>query len=174
MRHVDEHSVTAWVANVRGGDEAALARSWDRFFHRIRALAEHRLFAETPGVDAKDMALSAFNVFVSSLGSGQFPDISERDELWRLLVTITLRKANRELTKSRALKRGGGAAVAPLDVSEIAAEQTTMSQVMLNDECTRLLEMLGNDEIAVNLGSTRRAIQRMSALIGLGKQVCPG
>ena len=39
------------------------------------------------------MALSAFHTFCHRAGRGQFPELADRDDLWRLLAVITARKA---------------------------------------------------------------------------------
>ncbi len=39
---------------------------------------------------------------------GRFPLLGDRDDLWRLLAVITIRKARDQLERQAALKRGGG------------------------------------------------------------------
>ena len=55
------------------------------------------------------MALSAFDVFHRGVQSGKFAEVGNRDELWRLLVVITARKARDRAKAELALKRGGPA-----------------------------------------------------------------
>ena len=43
--------------------------------------------------DEEDVALSAFHSFCDRVGRGQFPGSTDRNDLWRLLATITARKA---------------------------------------------------------------------------------
>lgn len=181
----NEHSVTLWLDELRQGDDAAAEKLWHRFFSRMKHVAESRLH---PGVAAatggEDLALSAYNVFVQSLREGKFPDLANRDELWRLLVTITIRKSNREIERASAHKRGSGKGTLPLD-EELNADPKPNSNpatiAMVNDECEYLMKLLDdpelelvalwklegmtNDEIAAKLGSTKRTVQRMTALI---------
>jgi DNA-directed RNA polymerase specialized sigma24 family protein len=58
--------------------------------------------------DEEDVALSAMNSFFDGMHQGRFVP-QDRDELWKLLATITVRKATRELRRHHAQKRGGGA-----------------------------------------------------------------
>ena len=44
-------------------------------------------------VDEEDIAISAFRSFCDRAGKGQFPDLADRDHLWRVLFAITVRKA---------------------------------------------------------------------------------
>ena len=49
--------------------------------------------------------------FCDRAGRGQFPKLNDRDDLWRLLVVITVRKVQDQLERARAAKRGGGRVV---------------------------------------------------------------
>ncbi len=51
---------------------------------------------------------SAFQSFCDRAGQGQFPKLSDRDDLWRLLATITVRKALDTIRHQTRQKRGGG------------------------------------------------------------------
>ena len=55
------------------------------------------------------MALSAFDSFCRSAEQGRFPDLADRDSLWRLLVVMTARKATHLRRDEGRQKRGGGA-----------------------------------------------------------------
>ncbi len=54
------------------------------------------------------MALSAFHSFCDRAGRGQFPQLADRDDLWRLLATITTRKVIDTVRHQTRQKRGGG------------------------------------------------------------------
>src|SRR5262249_14630482 len=88
-------SVTRWIVALRGGeaDEAA-RRLWDRYFDRLVSLARARLRTAPRGPDdEEDAALSAFESLCRGVAQGRFGRLGNRDELWRLLATITARKA---------------------------------------------------------------------------------
>ena len=105
-------SVTIWLDGVKAGDDRAIQKLWDRYFRQLVRVAAKKL----PGharrdVDEEDVALSAFHTFCNRIGRGQFPQLNDRDELWRLLVVITRRKVI-SITRTRACqKRGGGRVV---------------------------------------------------------------
>ena len=52
--------------------------------------------------------MSAFQSFCDRAGRGQFPKLDDRDDLWRLLATITVRKALDTMRHQTRRKRGGG------------------------------------------------------------------
>jgi DNA-directed RNA polymerase specialized sigma24 family protein len=102
-------SVTRWLDGVKAGDGADIQRLWDRYFKRLVRLAGAKL----PGhrrraFDEEDVAISAFHSFCDRAGRGQFPRLDDRDDLWRLLATLTVRKAALTIRHQTRKKRGGG------------------------------------------------------------------
>jgi hypothetical protein len=59
--------------------------------------------------DQEDVALSAFDSFCRNAEEGRFPHLDDRDNLWRLLVVITARKASKLVRAEGRLERGGAA-----------------------------------------------------------------
>ena len=55
--------------------------------------------------DGEDVAASAFFTFHTSLAEGRFPRLTDRDSLWKLLVTICARKAATRTEHETAAKR---------------------------------------------------------------------
>jgi hypothetical protein len=111
MSSDDSGSVTHWLGALQGGDLDAAQPLWERYFARLVRLAKARLRARKgPGAaeDEEEAALSAFDSFCRAATEGRFPRLDDRDDLWRLLVAITERKAADQLRRARRLKRGGG------------------------------------------------------------------
>src|SRR5205085_531840 len=94
------------------GDAAAVQGLWERYFRRLVALARKKL-ADAPrrAADEEDVALSAFDSFCRNAERGLFPQLLDRDSLWRLLVVITARKSAHLRRDEGRAKRGGGAVV---------------------------------------------------------------
>jgi DNA-directed RNA polymerase specialized sigma24 family protein len=105
-----DESVSEWLGQLREGDSAAARKLWERYFFRLVSLARLKLQG-TPlrAADEEDVALSAFDSFCRGAERGRFPDLADRDSLWRLLVTITARKAYQQGLREGRRKRGGGA-----------------------------------------------------------------
>lgn len=109
MSYESEDSVTIWIDGIKAGDGADIGRLWDRYFERLVRLAGARLPSHCRrAFDEEDVALSAFRSFCDRAGRGQFPQLSDRDDLWRLLATITVRKALETMRHQTRQKRGGG------------------------------------------------------------------
>jgi len=112
-----DDAVTLWLDQFQAGDDAAARKLWEAYFHRLVGLARGKLQGRPRlAADEEDVALSAFNSFFRGLERGRFPRLGDRDDLWRLLVTPTVRKASHLLRDVGRLKRGGA------DVGDSALE----------------------------------------------------
>jgi RNA polymerase sigma factor (sigma-70 family) len=193
----DSGSVTQWLGALRGGDLEAAQPLWDRYFARLVRLAQARLRTRRgPGAaeDEEDAALSAFDSFCRAATEGRFPRLDDRNDLWRVLVAITERKAADQVRRARRLKRGGGrvrteadlAAGGPDDepaglagvagpepspefAAEFAEEYRRLFEVLRDEDLRRIavwkLEGHTVEEIAAQLGCARRTVARRLELI---------
>jgi DNA-directed RNA polymerase specialized sigma24 family protein len=150
-------SVTCWLEPLRAGDDEAAHRLWQRYFRRLVGLARRCLHGAHCALgDEEDVALSAFASFCRAAEAGRFPRLADRDDLWRLLLTLTARKAFHLLRDEGAQKRGGrvvrlGQADSPegtpLLEQVLSARPTPEMAAQAADECKRLLRSLMNDEL---------------------------
>src|SRR3954471_13996466 len=102
-------SVTHWIGDLKAGGQEAAARLWGRYFHRLVHIARDRLREAPRGkADEEDVALSAFHSLCHGAAIGRFPELTDRNNLWRLLLTITAQKALDHRRREGRLKRGGG------------------------------------------------------------------
>ena len=91
----ESHGTGFWVDRLRQGDAAAAQKLWELFFQRLASLAQKRLASTRIVIaDQEDVALSAFNSFCIQIENGRYPDINDRENLWRLLATITRNKVH--------------------------------------------------------------------------------
>jgi DNA-directed RNA polymerase specialized sigma24 family protein len=85
---------------------------WEDFYPRLRAVVAGRVRSMQRCVASEsEIALSAFNSFVQGIKEGKFTSMVDRDEMWRLVRTIAIRKANDTRKWLRAQKRGGALAI---------------------------------------------------------------
>ncbi len=102
-------SVSTWIGQLKAGEREAAQELWQRYFRRLVGLARKRLEGHSRRVaDEEDVALSAFDSFCRAAENGRFPQLDDRDDLWQMLVVITVRKAFDLVEHDRAAKRGGG------------------------------------------------------------------
>src|SRR5262245_42451612 len=110
-------SVTIWLGDLQQGGDAAAQRLWERYFDRLVHEARNRLKGRPRAVaDEEAAALSAFDSFCQGTAAGRYPQLADRDDLWRLLVVIAQRKVADQVRAERAQKRGGGRVVAAADL----------------------------------------------------------
>jgi DNA-directed RNA polymerase specialized sigma24 family protein len=102
-------SVTTWIEHLKAGNSGAAQQIWERYFSRLVGLARKRLQGlPRRAEDEEDVALSAIASFCRGAERGRFPRLDDRDDLWRLLVTLTARKAVDLIERHNCRKRGGG------------------------------------------------------------------
>ncbi len=179
-------SITQWIADLKDGRETAAQGLWKHYFDRLVGLARTKLAVATRrSADEEDVALSAFKSLCLGAAKGRFDKLRDRDNLWPLLVVLTVRKAQDLVKHERRQKRGGNhAASAPEREMEIESllsrEPTPELSAMLAENCERLLEKLdpalrqiarmkleghANAEIAAQLACGLRTIERRLDLI---------
>jgi DNA-directed RNA polymerase specialized sigma24 family protein len=192
----NEGSITGWIGELKAGDTEAAHRLWCRYFDGLVRLARKKLKAvprNSAVEDEEDAALSAFESLCAGAAAGRFAQLKDRDDLWRLLVVITLRKALDQIQRGRQLKRGAGRIVAEGELAGIdpdgpggfeqwigreptpefaamLAEEFELRISRLNDSTLRQvalerLEGYTNDEIAERLGCVTRTVERKLELI---------
>jgi DNA-directed RNA polymerase specialized sigma24 family protein len=183
-------------SSIPSGSIERLACSAFRPRRRLVALA-HKKLQDTlrRAADEEDVALSAFDSFLRGVEQGRFPDLADRRNLWRLLVTITARKAYQLGLHEGRGKRGGGAV---LDQAALAAladsgsglpglehladpQPTPAEAAQFAEECQRLLaglpaadlravalwkmEGYTKEEVAARLGCALRSVERKLQVI---------
>lgn len=175
---------------MQGGNQAVAQQLWERYFEQLARFAEqklhHRLLRHA---DEEDVALSAFKSFFRGVGAGRYPQLADRDDLWRLLVTITAHKVVHVARYSQRQKRGGGASESGrdndgnmLDLNEVIGQEPSPEfAIQLTEELDRMLALLADpslksvavwkmegytsSEIAPRLDCTIRTVERKLRLI---------
>ncbi len=102
-------SVSEWIEGVKNQDSHAAHRLWNRFHRRLLRMTRRRMGRVSRCVvDENDVVSIAFHSFLQRVGQGQFPNLTNRSQLWRLLTTITDRKIVNNVRKNATIKRGYG------------------------------------------------------------------
>ncbi|MEZ6087724.1 MAG: ECF-type sigma factor [Pirellulaceae bacterium] len=100
--------VTEWIDRLRQGDASAAEKLWRVYFVRMVQLAYHKLKGARPGTnDGEDIALSAFKSFCIAAREGRYSKLTDRTNLWPLLVAITANKSVDAIRRENRKKRGG-------------------------------------------------------------------
>lgn len=99
------HSVTYWLAAARSGDEDAGQALFERYFARLIALSQSRVPRKLRVSDGEDAALEGMHAFLQGVRAGRFPQVSDRETLWPLLVRLVLATSRKQLRSQLAKKR---------------------------------------------------------------------
>jgi RNA polymerase sigma factor (sigma-70 family) len=189
-------SVSFWIAALKNGDQAAAQPLWERYYVRLIGLARQVLRgARRREADEEDVVQNAFNSFFQGVARGRFPQLHDRDNLWRLLVVLTARKAINQVRRDR--RHPSGAVTPPTmpaislleadddaaleqvvgrePTPELAAQVVEQYEVLLDrladDKLRRIavwkLEGRTNGEIARLLSCSRRTVIRKLEAIRL-------
>lgn len=156
-------SVSHWILALKVGDSAAAQPLWERYYKQLIALARKKLnTVHRRAADEEDVVQNAFHSFFQAVGEGRFPQLENRDSLWRLLVVITANKALRQIEHNNRKKRGGGGtsgdqssietfSLLPDDEAAIlhciGAEPTPDFAAQVAEEYGRLLDLLGDHSL---------------------------
>src|SRR6476620_4298388 len=99
-------SISEWLGRLKAGDVAVAQNLWNRYSGDLLRVAKQRLGTSPRGIgDEEDVALSVFGSIFRGVAEGRFQNISTRDELWWLLLTITKRKTVDHIRRETAQKR---------------------------------------------------------------------
>ena len=151
-------SISGWIDKLQAGEKEAVQPLWERYFPQLVKLARKKLLNSTRRTaDEEDVALSAFDSFCRHAEQGHYPDLNDRNSLWRLLAVITARKASRLLRNDSRKKRGGGKIPKcsnmvgndnPFGLQHIFSQEPNPALVVLMaDECTSLLRRLKDNKL---------------------------
>lgn len=190
-----DHSVSHWVASLKAGDSSATQLLWTRYKDRLVELARHRLDGVPKRTaDEDDVAQSVFISLCRGATAGRFEQVTDRDELWWLLLALTRRKVVDLIRRENAQKRGAGRVFTEQgdpdhSKPDLAAaldqlmddEPTPDFLVMMEEQHRRLLGLLRDDrlreiaeariegysisEIASRLSVSTRSVERKMRLI---------
>jgi RNA polymerase sigma factor (sigma-70 family) len=142
-----DESVTTWLAGAKTGDDQAVQQLWQRYYKRLLGIARSILEGSAKRTsDEEDVALSAFKSFYFRAAAGKFPKLDDRSDLWKLLMTITVRKALRARRKNSPQRTGQN--LDTMDECLASREPTPELAAMVTSEFQRLIEQLDDDQLS--------------------------
>lgn len=188
---MSNHSVSHWIDQAKDGNSVAAHQLWHHYYDRLIRAARQNLRGQNQGMaDEEDIVVSVFESFYRAAENGRFPDLSGRDDLWRLLLTMSARKIVDKRRHDRRQRRGAGAKLRSIEqpggedeavIQVIGNEPTPDMVLMMTESFERLLAHLGvgqlrdlavgkmegfsNAELAIRFQCSERTIERRLHLI---------
>ncbi len=156
----NDNPITQYIQAARSGNEEALRAIWNYYVQGLQQVAKNHLqrMPHRTG-DEEDVVQSAFRSFFQAAQEGRYPDIHNRDDLWRLLITITACKSKNYIRHHLAEKRGAGRTrgdsifqnMSPEDretfLDAVSTEPTPADAALLAEEIDRLFSLLDDDTL---------------------------
>jgi RNA polymerase sigma-70 factor (ECF subfamily) len=176
-------SFTDLMARLQAGDGEAASNVFHRFAKRLIVLAHQRLDTRLrQKVDPEDVIQSVFRSLFAHQAAGELVDLRSWDNLWSMLVVMTLRKCHRQKRLFYADRRDVRREVAlaalatEIDASELYDREPTPAEAaVLAETVTELLQQLSGRpreilvlylqgytvrQIGSQMGCTERAVYR--------------
>ena len=175
---------TELVDRWRDGDQQAANLLYQRYVERLSGIVTSQLSSRfTSRMDADDVLQSGCRSFFRRVQEGQFR-FDEDDDVWKLLVTITLNKLRNQIRRHSAAKRNAGQEARPANNDlpddfyvqklsgspepveafafsesiEVIAEKLSPQHALM---LVQRLEGHSQQEIADSFGTSDRSIRRM-------------
>jgi RNA polymerase sigma-70 factor, ECF subfamily len=170
------------IGRCRRGDQDAARELFDAYVVRLIPLAKRRISQRLASrVDAEDIVQSVFRTFFARLKDDKF-EINDQDDLFRLLMRITVHKTLRQIAHHKAAKRDPALELAQGDSAQeqllqlLTSEPTPEATVTFLDQLEHFMAQLktgdreilelrlqgySTEEIAEKLGSYDRKIRRV-------------
>lgn len=140
--HATERSDHSLLRRIRGGEQDAATAIYLRYAERLQALARTKTSeALAARIDPEDVVQSVFRTFFRRATEGDY-DVPHGDELWKLLLVISLNKIRALANYHRAAKRDVSSTV-PLEEYDQSTSGRDGSQAM----ALHVLEMIVEDSI---------------------------
>lgn len=189
---INSGSISRAIAQNSQLDEEAAQLIWNRFFENLCRFASKKIYKRHRRlIDPEDIASSAMFALLDGIKNERFHSVSNRDELWQMLVMIASRKAISQARHLDREKRGGvakqeGDAALNGQRLEHVAEYIVQSGdpakfIEIEMTCRELLAALphdklreialmrlagfSNQEISVKFACSKRTIDRKLLLI---------
>ncbi|QDU93677.1 RNA polymerase sigma factor [Lignipirellula cremea] len=180
---MNDDSIDA-VERFRAGDEHAAGELYEKYVHRLIALARGKMSPRLRRrVDPEDVVHSVYRSFFVKAGNDAFT-FERSGDLWRLLSTITVNKVLRQVQRNRRKKRsmdreqsmqaGKDHDVLPPEV--VASDPSPSEALVMIEEVEALMETLkpahremlalrlqgaSTEEIALECDCSDRTVRRV-------------
>jgi RNA polymerase sigma-70 factor, ECF subfamily len=169
-------SFTDWMARLRAGDDEAATQVFNRFSARLIELARARLGGRMrQKMDPEDLLQSVFQSFFTRFAAGKMEGLQGWDNLWAMLVVITIRKCGRRIDYFHAGRRDvrrEESVQPPSDGSEVnwdpsAVEPTPLEAAQLAEMVEQLLSSFeGRHREILSLSLQGHSVPEISERVG--------
>ena len=184
MEETNTAASTDLIDRWREGDQIAATELYQRYVDRLSGIVAAQLAERFKSrMDTEDVLQSTCRSFFRRVQEGHF-QFDEDDDVWKLLVTITLNKLRNQIRKHSAAKRDAGQELRPrsndrpddFHVQRVAGRPEPMEAYAFSETIETVadklspqhavlliqrLEGYSQQEIAASFGTSDRSIRRL-------------
>jgi RNA polymerase sigma-70 factor, ECF subfamily len=165
------------MARLRAGDNDAATQVFNRYASRLIELARQRLDPQIRSkVDPEDVLQSVFRSFFMHQAAGDITGLENWDNLWALLVVITMRKCGRRIEYFHSASRDVLREEAPVPDTDLEShsdsgtssdEPTPSEAAILTETLEQLMNSLeGRQREVLSLILQGYSVPEISSLMG--------
>lgn len=107
---VDPGDISVWLQRLKSDPHGeAIEMIWERYYQQLFRFARRRL-SNVPkrSFDEDDIVSDALSNFFEGVRKERFPKLDDRNDLWKILLAITVRSVSQKIRVLKTQKRGGG------------------------------------------------------------------
>lgn len=145
----DPGSISQWVQRLQAGDRAAAEGIWTRFYPKLVNAASKQLGKNPdPATNGEDIAQSSFRNVCQAVIDGKYPQLDNRDDLWKLLFVSMINRVRGHYRGINAKKRAVvlNQPLDSVDEEALAQLDSHEAQSELNDLLEHLLGKLDQED----------------------------
>lgn len=176
--NADSEVTMAWLGNLADGQADAVQEFWNQYGDALQRVAERQIASWLRRrVDPEDVVQSACRTFFRRAQAGDF-SLESQDDLWRLMLTITLNKvrmqarfhtrSRRSVSRERELPEPSGLQPAEWDNSIENIDLQDLLQTAFSEHDSERQQVLQmwldshtQNEIAQEIGCSERTVRRI-------------
>lgn len=104
--NTDPGSISQWMLSLKSGNPTATHAIWERFYPKLVQAANKRLLKNPdPATSGEDIAQSSFRNVCLGVLEGKYPQLENRDDLWRLPMISMINRVRSHYRSINAQKR---------------------------------------------------------------------
>lgn len=144
---VDPGSITQWLHKLQAGDPDAAHQLWSRYYPKLVQTASKYLRGSTdPAIEGEDVAQSAFQSFYRSAIAGDYLEVGNREELWKLLMIFAIKRIKRHRSAEESQVRTLVSSASPEEDLSLADLRTPQAEAQMADLLEHLLKLLDRED----------------------------
>ena len=146
-------NISDWIEGAKDGQSHAANQLWQHYFDRLVQTVRQQLLGQNRAIsDEEDIVLSVFNSFYAAAQQGRFPELSDRNGLWGLLLSMAARKGIDKRRRDQRQRRGG-----------------THRVQSLHETPETLIETIGNEPSPEMVLMMQESMERFFSHLGVGQ-----